>query len=79
MGMDDGLNGIDEALKCLRASVAVMRELGVTKWNDIELGPEPPKHVEARPMTDDEILAAAKEEKKRLDRLLFASAEGSFE
>lgn len=30
-----------ESLAWLRSAVAVMRELGVSKWNGIELGPSP--------------------------------------
>lgn len=33
--------GIEEAIREYRARVAVMRELGGTRWGDIELGPEP--------------------------------------
>lgn len=41
-------------LESLRAAVAVMRELGVTRWGDIELGdvpPPPPDPDETRPET----------------------------
>lgn len=36
----------------LRRDVALMRELGVTKWNGIELGPEPSSDNDIRQHED---------------------------
>lgn len=59
----------------LRADVAVMRELGVSKWGDIELGPSPitSTNVETQHQTSPREV----EEKRRADMRALHLAAGS--
>lgn len=61
----------------LRKRVSVMRELGVTKWGDIELAPELPKGSE--PDTQQSKLSPEAEELRRREqqrRLAFRTSGG---
>lgn len=60
------------SLEDLEARVAKMRALGVTKWGDIELGPEPPPAESGetqRTSPPDEVLRTMRAEKQRVASL----------
>jgi hypothetical protein len=60
-------------LSTLEAAVATMRRLGVTKWNGIELGPEPPITAEDEDepsgLSAEDRVKAARAERQRVASL----------
>ena len=68
-GMPGDVYSIDD----LEARVAKMRALGVTRWGDIELGPEPTAPSDADDMTQrsrpDDVAKAVRAEKHRVAAL----------
>lgn len=59
----------------LRHDVALMRELGVTRWGDIELGPAPAPRVEAKdPPTQPRLSPEQQEIRERQERRRIALA-----
>lgn len=65
----------EAAITDLRARVKAMRELGVVKFGDIELGPLPAK---AEPRDDEETQRSDRleAEKQRVARIRFAASGG---
>lgn len=57
----------------LEQRVAKMRELGVTKWGDIELGPLPPSEAASAEQTQ-RLTPAQQEQRAREERRRIASA-----
>lgn len=60
----------DGTLDWLRAAVAVMRELGVVRWNGIELGASPP--VVRGEMSDEDRAKRADAAEQQRMRVQFA-------
>jgi hypothetical protein len=65
--------GMPDDLSTLEAAVLKMRALGVTKWNGIELGPEPPTQAddadEPSGLSAEDRVKAARAERQRVAAL----------
>lgn len=66
----------DPAITDLKARVTAMRALGVVKWADIELGPEPAPKAETSQEDETQRKDRLEAEQKRKERLKFGASGG---